>query len=311
MAIALILVLVVALALVVADMYRRSRSALILQVSGGLRFEAHRFSVQVQRAQQELHVQCRRGVLKPQASPAPGGPLQVGPVACNFAAVGISVEVRDCVRPEKGAAGPRPTGYFDVVMRGADGTQLTIERVNAPVATSFKHFYLQVRHWIDKLEQRIARERTERVRIEEGAAQAQQHDALMAQLLAGRTGKEALTPAECEVLAAAQIASWRQAAGFEGLHSAHHTDANGHVVWFVDVAADGRITLHAHKHTLHSTLRGARVESRSGALEVGVRDAHWTEEGPELRDFLVLKGRTAEERRVWKERLEALCNNLN
>jgi hypothetical protein len=236
--------------------------------------------------------------------------MVAGPVECTFAVVGIAVEVRDGRTPEQIASNPGRAGRFDIVIRGADGRVLTIPRVNKPVATTFQYFYLQVRHWIDKLEQRLERERVERVRSEEEAAQGRQHADLMARLQAGMPSGVLRSPEEVEMLAAEQIASWRQTAGFEVQRSAHQVDSNGHVVWFVDLADDGRITLRAHKRTLHTSLRGATIEPKAGGLEVGVRDAHWTGENPELLQFLVLKGRSTEERRAWKERLEILRNSL-
>ena len=72
MAIALLLVLLVAvLGFVVWDLYQRSRRSVTLQVPGGLRFEAQRFTLQVLRREQELRVKCGRGVLKPAAAAAP------------------------------------------------------------------------------------------------------------------------------------------------------------------------------------------------------------------------------------------------
>jgi hypothetical protein len=279
-------------------------------VPGGLRFEAQSFSVQVQRTEQELHVRCQRGLLTPPASDAAQPPVSVGPVACTFAAIGIVVDVREGVRAGGHASQPIRTGFCDIVVRGSDGTQLVIERIPDTVAASFKQFFLQVRVWIDKLEQRAERARIERLRSEEDAAQAQQHADLMLQLRAGKPSSGALSPAECEAMAAAQIASWRQAAGFVGLHSLQHTDATGVVTWFVDLAADGRITLHADQRTIHSTLQGASIAANNGALDVGVKDAHWTEVEPQLRVFQILKGHSAEERRAWKERLEIIRNSL-
>jgi len=46
-------------------------------------------------------------------------------------------------------------------------------------------------------------------------------------------------------------------------------------------------------------------------LEVGVRDAYWTEEEPELRTFKLLQGVPANERRVWKDRLEVSRANMS
>jgi hypothetical protein len=311
MALALILVgLLVMLALVLLDLHRRSLRTLTLQVPGGLRFEAQSFSVQVQRTEQELHVCCQRGRLSPPASDAAQAPVSMGSVACTFAAMGVVVEVRDGVRPGGHASQPMPSGYCDIVVRGSDGTQLVIERIPDTVAASFKQFFLQVRVWINKLEQRAERARIERLRSEEDTAQAQQHADLLLQLRAGQAAGGALSPAECEAMAQAQIAMWRQAAGFGGLHSLQHTDAAGVVTWFVDLAADGRITLHADHRTIHSTLQGASIAANNGALDVGVKDAHWTEAEPQLRVFQILKGRSADERRAWKERLEIVRNSL-
>lgn len=308
--IGLMVLLIAALGLVMADLHRRARRTLVVTVPGGLRFESQRLTVQVQRKQQELRVTCRQGVL----TPAPGGATEqgvpAGPVAHTFAAVGIAVTVRNGLQPEEGATDAGRAGPFDIVFRGADGTELRMARVNAPVAASFKLFYLQVRHWIDKLEQRLERERIERLRADEEATQARQHAELMARLMGEQPADATRTAAVCEALAAAQIASWRQAAGFLGQHSTHQTDASGQVLWFVDLAMDGRITLYANQRSIHSTLHGATVEAKGGGLELAVRDAHWSEDNAELSRFLVLKGCSAEERRAWKERLEILCRSL-
>jgi hypothetical protein len=132
----------------------------------------------------------------------------------------------------------------------------------------------------------------------------------MAGLRADKPPHEALSEADCNAMAEAQIACWRQAAGFKGQHSAHHTDPRGEVLWFVDLAADGRITLHADKRTVHASLLGARIVATMGEIEVGVRDAYWSEDNPDLRVFQVLKGHSVESRRAWKERLEILSNGL-
>ena len=131
------------------------------------------------------------------------------------------------------------------------------------------------------------------------------------QLQADQPAGVELSAADTDAMVAAQLAHWRQAAGFEGQHCAHQADASGCVQWLIDVAADGRITLHANRRTVHTTLRGASIEGKGGALELGVRDAHWSEATPELQLFQVLKGGNSEERRAWKERLELLRNHLD
>ena len=309
--IAFIICTATVLCLVPLELYRRMQRTRIYQLPGGLHFEAYNFSVQVRRQEQEVQVRCARGLLvSPDAGAGPQPP-PAGPVNHRFAAVGFQVQLRECMRQSRGLAPPERTGYCDIVLRGADGTQLTIERVSAVVAKSFEMFFLQVRYWIDKLELRLERERVARLRSEEEAAAAQRDADLMAQLLNGKAPGEALSDSERDAVAAAQLAQWRSAAGFTGLHAAYQVDPSGRVLWFVDLAADGRITLHADKRTLHGSLLGAQIGSVSGGLEVGVRDAHWSEREPELRTFCVLRGRSAEERRAWKERMEILRNSLN
>lgn len=307
-----LILLAIAVALGFAlDLHRRMQRTRILQLPGGLRFEAYHFSVQIQRREQEVRARCARAVLAlPGATVSLEAP-QAERVEHTFAAVGFSVALRERNKQMPGLTEAAPKGDVDIVLQGADGTLLTIERVSRSVAVSFQYFYLQVRHWIDKLEQRLERERVARLRSEEEGAQAQRDADVLAQLLDGRAPNAPLTAQECEAMAAAQIAQWRSAAGFEGQHSLHQVDATGRVLWFVDLAADGRITLHADKRTLHTTLRGASITVVLGELEVGVRDAHWTEDEPELRVFRVLKGRSAEERRAWKERMELMRRSLD
>ena len=305
--IALLTLTLVLLGLLTWHLYQRMQRTTILQTPGGLRFEAYDFSVQVQRREQQLRVRCARGVLQApavdadSAQPASTGAPVPAAVEHNFAAVGLAVEWREA----------EGKGYTDIVMRGADGTQLSIVRVSASVAASFRYFYLQVRLWIDKLEQRLERERLERLRDEEVQAQQQRDADLLKQLSEGKPPNAALTDAEREAMAAAQIAQWRAAAGFVGQHSLHQTDPKGRVLWFVDLADDGRITLHADKRTVHSTLLGASIEAPIGELEVGVRDAYWSEDNPALCTMRVLKGRSAAERLAWRERLEILRNSLD
>jgi hypothetical protein len=235
---------------------------------------------------------------------------QAGRTDCAFAALGFRLEVREGVTQDAEQATATRTGRFDLIMRGADESKLVLEQVNGAVAKSFELFFLQVGLWIEKLEKRAERERVKRARSDEETAQAEQHAQMVAELLGSHASKAPRSEAEREQITAAQIAQWRAAAGFTGQHSLQKTDANGLVQWFIDLATDGRITLHAEKRTIHATLHGASVASNGGELEVGVRDAYWTPEEPELRVFKVLRGISADERRAWKERLEIICNSL-
>ena len=307
----LILVLLAGLGWVVLEMRLRALRTKVLQIPGGLRFEAQDFSVQVLRKEQQLCVHYVRGVWTPPVLGAVQSVAKNGRTECTFAAIGFRVEVYESVTQESGQDTPTHSDRFGISMRGANESQLVLHPVNGTVAQSFKLFFLQVGHWIERLEWRAEQARVERLRSEEAAAQAQEHAQLLAQLLGNSASKEPRTQAERDRIAATQIAQWRQAAGFVGKHSLHASDANGMVLWFVDLAEDGRVTLHADKRTIHSTLRGARIASMGNELEVGVRDAYWTEEEPELRTFKLLQGVPANERRVWKDRLEVSRANMS
>lgn len=298
--------ILVSLGLLFFEMYLRSQRTQVFQVPGGLNFVAQKFSVQFLRTQKEVRVQCARGVLRSAgASPKPD---PVGRAQCTFAAVGFRAEVRESVTRTPDQAGPVLTGYSEISLQGADDSGLTIQQVNAAVAADFFAFYRQVHHWIEKLEQRLERERVTKLRAQDEATQTQKLAELMAQLAPPVGVPPSL--AHCEAVSAAQIALWRRSAGFHGQHSAWQADAKGLVLWFVDLAADGRITLHADKRTLHGTLQGASITSMGDDLQVGLRDAYWTDQTPELRNFRLLRGRGSEERRVWKERLEVIKNGL-
>ncbi len=305
----LALVLAAGLGGLLLEMHLRTLRTQVLQIPGGLLFEAQQFSVQVLRQEQELRVQHVRGLWTPAGGAAPSPP-QTDRAQRTFAALGFRLEVREGMTQEADPATATGTGHFELTLRGADGSQLVLQQVNGAVTKSFEFFFLQVSHWIDKLEQRAKRERIQRLRGDEVAAQAEQHALMVAQLLGGAAPNAPRTQEACGQITATQIAHWREAAGFAGQHSLHKADVNGLLLWFIDLATDGRITLVAGKRSIHSTLRGASVASNGGELELGVRDANWTPEEPELQVFKVLRGIGSDERRAWKERLEILCNSL-
>ncbi len=298
--------ILVSLGLLFFEMYLRSQRTKVFQVPGGLHFVAQKFSIQFLRTQKEVHVQCARGILT--SAGAGSKPSQVGRAQCTFSALGFRAEVRESIQRMADQSVPVRTGYCEIILQGADEAGLTIQQVNTAVAADFFAFYRQVRHWIDKLEQRMERERVAQMRAQDEAAQTQRHAELIAQLATPANAPP--SQADCEAASAAQIAQLRRTAGFQGQHSAWQADAKGLVLWFVDLAADGRITLQSDKRALHSTLQGASIASMGEDLQVGVRDDYWTEQDPELRIFRVLRGRGAEERRAWKERLESIRNGL-
>jgi hypothetical protein len=281
---------------------RQMRSK-VVQNASGLLFESHQFSLQVQRAKKQIHVESPRGFLTVGISDTPATLSQASRVQRTFEAIGFRTDIKPST--------PMETTIFDIEMTGGDGAALKVCKVPQPVVANFEVFARQIHLWIDKLERRAERDRIERLRIEQETAQAERHAEMMAQLLPNGAPKEPLSAEAINAIANAQIASWRTSAGFEGEHSQRQIDANGRVIWFVDLCGDGRITLHAEHRTIHTSLRGAVVNSLAAELEVGVRDQYWSEDNPELRPFKILRGLTSDERRAWKERLEITRDKAN
>ena len=85
----------------------------------------------------------------------------------------------------------------------------------------------------------------------------------------------------------------------------------GKVVWFVDLEPTGKVILHSNGKTFHGSLKGAKITSLAGELEVGVRDALWSEDEPALSNFYIMAGAKSEVRLAWKERLEILIRSLH
>jgi hypothetical protein len=295
----------------------------IVDVNGGQRFEAHRFSAEVQRSAKQLlvHSQSATCVRTPLAGGEPQ--LQNGPLEVSLPAAGLKIEVARVTAKAAGQEAPQSTGFCTITFTASDApthaaqnlpggfaTVLTMEQVPELVATSFHNFAGRVRVWVDKIEHRLELDRIEQLRKDEEAAQATEQEQLLADARAGKAPDAPLTEGDREALAGAQIEQWRKAAGFSGASSEVSIDAEGRVAWFVDLANDGRITLHAVKRTIHSTLLGASIASLGGELEIGVRDDYWTEDEPALRVFRVFKGLPPDERRAWKERLELLRDSL-
>ena len=266
----------------------------VTQTGGLLRFEAHGWSVAVNRADQQLVVQARHGHLSQQ--PLTGGDVQVqdGPIAATLSAPGLRI----AVLPDA------TTGTRVVELQAVDAkvqSVLRIDRVPAPVAAQFGAFANQLRVWIDKLEQRLAAQQ----QAEASAAEALQKAA------AAETAAAPVAQAPKEALSAeAQVALWTKAAGFTGTSSEIGLSDNGGIDWYVDLGPTGRITLHSKGRTVHTTLAGAEIASLGGEIEVAVRADDWTADIPVMRRFRILTGRPPDERRAWKERMEILRDEL-
>lgn len=285
-------------------------------IPGGLRFEAHGWSVEVQRSAQQLVVTTRQGhyTREPLAGNPAAAEEKEGPLSATLPAPGLQIEVTRSLHSLPGKA-PQPTGQCSVVFRASDESAfaaaektggerhlLRLEQVPEPVAANFHQFAGQIRLWVDKLDRGLAQQvRLRQQRLEaEAASQAR---------AAARAKKAAEQPVAQDLEPAAQIAHWRQVAGFSGTSEVGYAE-DGKIDWFIDLEPRGRITLHADRRTIHTTLLGATVASLAGELEIAVRDDYWSGAEPELKNFRLFKGAHSDVRRAWKERLEILCDKL-
>lgn len=283
-------------------------------IPGGLRFEANGWSVEVHRAQQQVQVQTRQGHYSRVPLAGGAGQEQQGPVKAALSAPGLQIEVTRTAPAEPGKP-PLPKGSCSVVFRASDETAfaaaekeggerhvLRLEGIPEPVAANFHQFAGQIRVWVDKLDHNLALQMQLRQQRAEAEAASQARAAARAQ-------KAAEQPPPPDLEPQAQIAHWRKVAGFSGTSEVGYTE-DGKIDWFIDLDPRGRITLHADKRTIHTTLMGATVSTLAGELEVGVRDDYWSEGEPELKSFRIFKGAHSDVRRAWKERLEILCDKL-
>lgn len=317
----LILIMSVAVALGLAwFVYHEQQARLlrtrVVELPGCLRFEAHGFCAEMAQSAKQLKVHAERGQLV--QTPLAGGPqqAQLGPLDATLPAAGLQIEVVKA----QGQATPSLAGSCTIIFTASDALTnaankvsgghasiLTLDQIPVPVAMSFQNFANRVQLWADKITQRLEQDRLEQQRQEEEAA----HAALEAQRLTEAEGQPPEAGEGDRIDFTAQIAKWRKASGFSGAFSDVSTDAQGRVVWFIDFGNDGRITLHADKRTVHSTLRGASIVSVGAELEVGVRDEYWSEDDPTLTKFRVLQGLPPDERRAWKDRLEKARDALD
>jgi transposase-like protein len=276
----------------------------VTQTGGVLRFDAHGWSISVNRAEQQLAVQARYGHLNQQ--PLAGGQAQVqqGAIAATLPAAGLRIDVLAGATSGTRVVALQASDAMAFAAQGkAGGAQsvLRIDNVPAPVAAQFGAFANQLRVWVDKLEQRMAAQ----LQADASAAEAQQ------KADAAEAGVEPVPEVPKEMLSAeVQVALWTKAAGFTGTFSEIGLSDNGGVDWYVDLGPTGRITLHSNGRTAHTTLAGAEIASVGGEIEVAVRADDWTVEEPVMRRFRVLTGRPPDERRAWKERMEILRDEL-
>lgn len=305
------LVVLVGLGFLLFELRARSLRTQVLHFPGELRFDAQNFSVQVKRSDKEIRVKCKYGLRKAPGKAADSSAGPSGPLEATFGALGYRVALRESVKQLPNQEAPIRLGHWEIEMRGADDSRLIIQKIPPPVAASFDNFAKQTRIWVEKLEtrQRLAQQEQDRQAAEQ--AQSEQDARNLSTILADKPSTGPYTEEMRKSITQAQIAQWRKESGFEGKNTQYQVDPKGVVIWLIDLAPDGRVTLHANKKTLHTTLKGAVFAVLGGEMEVSVRDAFWSEESPALTTFRVLRGTSLDERRAWQERMELIRNALN
>lgn len=295
-----------------------------IKLPGGLRFASRFFNVETRQGSQDIQITAPQGRVKA----GPGGQETVraaqGPVSIVLPAVGFMSKVTNSV-----TASGAPTGLCCVTLSSPDEAQLKalglpitpmttvlIDGVPVPVAQNFQAVFRQISLWIERVEQRV--------KVEEELAEKRRQHAAAAAAFAEATAKDEaaranepkedlsipLSEEERKARADKQLDVWRAAAGFRGTSSELSIDPRGKVIWFVEVDNKGMVLLHSNKRTFHGSLQGAKITSMTGELEIGVRDAFWTEEDPRLSTFTLFSGSKPETRLAWKERLEILIRTL-
>ncbi len=205
-----------------------------------------------------------------------------------------------------------PTKLETLGLPPAAAMVVVIDAVPFPVARDFQGFASQMGLWIQRVENRI--------RLELAAAQKRKDDEAAEAAAAQRAAERAAQPKEDlitpvsdeerKLRADKQIAAWRAAAGFKGSSSEISVGPGGKVLWFIDLDPGGKAILHANDRTFYGSLKGAKITALAGELEIGVRDALWTEEDPALSTFTIMAGAKPEIRLAWKERLELVIRGL-
>lgn len=285
-----------------------------VKLAGGVRFEAHTFSVEMQQAAKCVKVSAQPGTMKVTATQGGAPQNHDGVLDFSLPAAGLQVTVARTPAVSDGQSAAQASNTFDIAFHtpgalgeesaATDHASVLLQGLPEPVATSFQAFATRLTLWADKLKKFEEQDQAQALQAAQEAA------ALEAQAL-----EEAARAAQAEEASnsldlAGQIAKWREAAGFSGKYSEVGTHDKGGINWFIDLDPEGRITLHSHKRTVFTTLHGASIKVLPKSIEIGVRDEYWSEGDPLLM-FEVLQGTPPNERQAWKEWLDAAQNRID
>lgn len=295
-------------------------ATLTVEFSGGLRFEAYTFAVEMHHTSKRIKITTAQGVMA--RIPLQGGTEQkhAGMIDMYLPAAGLKVDVAPSPEPKDGAPREGAPGDCDITFSASDvwnpdpqaaatgcATVVRLEHIPEPVAQSFRAFANRMGLWADKITKFAEQDKAQAQRAVQDAAAAAQEEQAQQEAAAKTVNLEETTGT---LDLAGQIAKWRRTAGFTGEHSEVGTDDKGGISWFIDLDPRGRITLHSNRRTIFTTLQGASIDALPKALEIRVRDEYWGDGDP-LHVFQVLTGSPPDERRAWKERLEAARDRLD
>jgi hypothetical protein len=294
----------------------------VVPVQGGLRFEAHGFTVDSLPSAREVKVSAKRNARYSKRHSAAAEPeTQSGQVSASLPMPGLQVAVSKLsVKPADGGEA-RPTGFGRIVFlvdnqrinqqlgrSGSLQAELRLDQVPDSICADFQQFASGLRFNIDKVEQQLV---AQAVQAQE-ALQAQQaaEQAAAAAATQQQPGPDGTAPpadsADPQARARAQLDAWRQAAGFAGGHTEWALDAAGNIQWLIDLdPALGRIILRDKQRTFYGKLSGATVILLESDLEVAVRDEFWTEDDPRLATFRIMAGLPLDKRQQWRQRIKA------
>jgi len=269
----------------------------VYKLPNGLRFVAHGFQIEVNRTGKKIGIKSARGHYKKAQAETAAALEKSGELKVSLLAMGLRTQVAPMLTTSGQTASTQCSIHFDGT---EEKVTVIIPFVPNKVGEAFNEFWRQIAVWIEKMEERRAKEEAAKASAEAMALEV----AKQAEAGVDETG------ATAELTADAQVAQWREVAGFKGTSSDIALDENGKIVWFIDLDPTGRVILHSDKRTAIANLLGAQLVSLGGELEVTVREEFWTEAEPETRSFRLLKGRSPDERRAWKERMEILRGQL-
>lgn len=300
------------------------------KLASGLLFTSKFLTVGTRNASQEVVVNAPMGRHAVEATAEDLARLPREELAVVLPAVGLQCEVKVDTNTKADGAAESCTITFTasdaakllaLELPAIPAAVVVIDNVPLPVGRAFQSFSVQMGLWVARVEHRVHLDReAERRKQEEEAAALAEAEAAAQKAADKAAGKSSQTKEDYshpvsdavrEERINKQIAALRATAGFKGNSSEFGANPGGKLQWFVDLDPTGRVILQSGSRSFNGSLKGAKVTALTGELEVGVRDALWSEEEPMLSNFNIMAGAKPETRLAWKERLDILIRGLH